>query len=240
MRFDKTILTLLLIFICSKAFSIEEKVVSDTTKHTVKFRHKKHMNWPHPMYKLPDSMKYYNDCVFTHTYTPSQRLKKYPFNKAVKILVVSYNGIGAPNLILIGKDTARKSPKIRWPLFVFHADTLDLSSVYEHKQLTPSQIKRLTYLTFNTKIRHHFDTDKYIAGPWEALDFPTNALVFYDKKGKVFDYIRMRFDVGLYDSKTNHADVGCKCNQKNELIKQLFIEAGIKFGTITDDSMQFN
>src|ERR1700694_2119122 len=81
---------------------------TDTVKLVVK-KHpvKHHLRADRPKPWLTDNEFHYLDCVFTHKYSIAQRLRKYPFSKAVKILAISYNGGMEPNVdVVIGGDTA--------------------------------------------------------------------------------------------------------------------------------------
>ncbi|MBS1526778.1 MAG: hypothetical protein JST19_14060 [Bacteroidetes bacterium] len=186
---------------------------------------------------LPDSLLYYNDCVFTHRYTVIQRLGKYPFNKAVKILAISYNGEPDPNddVKTIGDTTTPRKEKPHG-LF-FHNDTLDLSNIFEIKQLTAEQVAKLTNIMFNTKAR----IPNYHPDPGRKCFEPRDALIFYDKKGKVFDYMEICFECMMYESKSNKLFLtSVYCNQQFDLIKKFLISLGIQFGTTTTDASKYN
>ncbi|HZX57642.1 MAG TPA: hypothetical protein VFE54_02920, partial [Mucilaginibacter sp.] len=150
----------------------------DTTKHVVKkhtIKHHLHADRPKPI--LPDDKLYYRDCVFTQRYSITQRLKKYPFSKAVKVLAVSYNG-GLPNPdVIIRKDTTKKPKTKPYGRLLIHNGILDTASVFELKQLTPKQINRLTNMMFNTDIRVHYNLYDY-ADPEYLCFEPRNAFVF--------------------------------------------------------------
>jgi len=236
MRFNKTILTLLLIFTCSKVFSIGENITSDTTKHTLKVHHKKHLNWPHPKYALPDSMKYYDDCVLTEKYSEVQLLQQYPFNKATKILAVSYQNGGEPNpdFRLYGK--VLKPTYKPYGLYVKNGK-LNPKSLFELKQFSKAQTVQLGNLLYNTTVKAHYDTSKY-AEPGSGCFFPRNAILFIDKNEKVFDYIEICYQCGGTDSKS-HKLFLFRCNQALDISKKLLTDIGIKFGTTTTNDALF-
>ncbi|HVW12808.1 MAG TPA: hypothetical protein VHB54_03250 [Mucilaginibacter sp.] len=233
----KIILTILLISVFVKAFGIEKTALKDTTKRIPNTHHKKHTNWARAIGQPPDSQPYYTDCVFTHQYTIAQRLRKYPFNKAAKILAISYDGSAEPNVdINIGDDTTKEVKRKPHGL-IFHSDTLDMSNLFEIKQLTPEEINRLTNIVFNTRVR----IPNYNPDPGTKCFEPRNALVFYNKEGKVFDYIEVCFECMNYESKSNKLFLtSAYCNQQFDLIKKFLTDIGIKFGTTTTDASKFN
>lgn len=237
MRFDKTILTLLLIFTCSKVFSIGNKITSDTTKHTLKVRHKKHLSWPKIKYPAPADKVYYQDCVFTHKYTAAQRLARYPYNRAVKILAVSYDGTGEPNDDIVIPDTI-KHVKRKPHGLIFKKNVLDTSNLFEIKHLSRSQINRLTNIMMNTQER--IPNDYASVNSPHACFNPRNAFIFIDKNGRAFDYMEVCFECNQIESKSYKIYFSSGCTQDLELIRKYLISLGIKFGTTMTDADKFN
>lgn len=202
---------------------------ADSIKHVVKKQiPKHHLHTDRPKSILPDDKLYYRDCVFTHRYSIAQRLKKYPFSKAVKVLAVSYNdGLPNPDVIITTKKL-KPNGRLRSDI---HNDTLDDKSLFEFKQLTSRQVNRLTNMIFNTDIKVHHNLDEYVAT--ESMCFePRNALVFIDKNGKVFDYVEICFQCKGTESKSRRIHIE-NCNQSLEMAKKFMIDLGIKFGTLT-------
>jgi hypothetical protein len=237
MRSVKIIFSFLLIFAFVRAFCTDKRIISDTTKNTVTTHHKKYSNQQRVRHVLPRNLLYYNDCVFTHRYTITQRLQKYPYNKAAKILAISYDGSGEPNIdVNIGDDTTKQVKRKSHGL-IFHSDTLDMSNLIEIKQLTPEEINRLTNIVFNTRVR----IPNYNPDPGRKCFEPRNALVFYNKEGKVFDYIEICFECMMYQSKSGKLFLtAAYCNQQFDLIKKFLLELGIQFGTVTTDASKYN
>jgi len=234
-----TIIILLLSGILN-AFGEYHNLLGDTTKHGVKKHYSKQLaHSPKPKNALPPDKLYYNDCVFIHKYSVAERLKKYPFLKAAQILAVSYDGSPEPNPdIQLGDDTPKTSKKRPHGLFVKNG-TLDYSSLFEVRKLTPNQINRLTNLMFNTDTKVHYDHNKY-ADPGFTCFEPRNALIFFDNKGKVFDYIEICFECERTESNSNKLILGIGCNQELDFAKKFFIDLGIKFGTTSKDDSGFN
>lgn len=232
MRLITIILSLFLCANISHAYCEKSILVIDTAIHVVKKQYRPRRSPP------PDKI-YYNDCVFTHRYTVAQRLRKYPFSKAAKILAVSYDGTAEPNAtpqIIINGDTIDavtqkklvKSKNKPHGLY-FKEDTLDYISLFEIKELTPEQINRLTNILYNTNAKIHND----YAYPAYSCFNPRNALVFFDKDGKVFDYVEVCFECKRIRSKSDKILFGSACNQGLDFVKKFLINLGIKYGTLT-------
>jgi hypothetical protein len=230
MRLVTIILPLFLLTGITNVYGIDYHLIVDTTKST-----KRHYSTPKIKHSTPPDKEYYNDCVFTNKYTIAQRLKRYPFSKAVKILAVSYDGTGEPNAeITINGDTLdamthKKYSEHRPHGLHFDNDTLDYVSLFEMKQLTPKQINRLTNIMYNTDNRVPND---YV-DPGHSCFNPRNALIFYDKNGKVFDYLEICFECDRIESKSDRIYFNSSCTQGLDLVKKFLIDVGIKYGTLT-------
>jgi hypothetical protein len=232
MRFVTIILSLFLCITSTYAFCNNHKILIDTLKkHT-----KSYSSLPHSKRTIPKDKLYYNDCLLTNKYTIAQRLKKYPFVRAWKILAVSYDGTSEPNLLVLANGdtinaaTNEKVINFRPHGLFFKNDTLDYKYLFETKQLTKSQINRLTNILFNTDVKIHND----YADPGYKCFEPRNALIFLDENGKVFDYIEICFTCEGTRSKSDRVYLG-PCNQKYDMVKKFFIDLGIKYGTITKE-----
>jgi hypothetical protein len=220
----------LFIISTSNAFCKDYTFKIDSIKH-----HKKYINAPKPKQITPPDKAYYNDCVFTNKYTINQRLKRYPFSKATKILVVSYDGTPEPNMeITTNGDTLdaithKKYSDHRPHGLHFNKDTLDYVSLFEIKQLTQRLINRLTNIMYNTD----YCVPNHYAHPSHSCFNPRNALIFYDKNGKVFDYLEICFECDQIKSKSDRIYFNSACTQGLDYVKKFLIDAGIKFGTLT-------
>lgn len=232
----------LCLFLCTtltRGLCGEYRLHIDTLKLATRKHHLKHSSSPKIRYPLPKDKIYYNDCVFTHKYTIAQRLKKYPFSNAAKVLAVSYDGGPEPNYdININGDTINpltneKVVNFKRHGLLFKNDTLDYACSFELKQLTSKQVNRLTNVLFNTNIKIPNDS----ADPGHNCFNPRNAFIFFDKNGKVFDYIEICFECERTESKSGKIYLG-PCNQKFDMVKKFFIDLGIKYGTITKDYLK--
>ena len=232
----RLIALMLLLFFGSvtPAFCMEKIFRADTTRHVVQKHPIKHLRSDRPKHMLPDDKLYYLDCVFTHKYSITQRLKKYPFSRAAKILAISYNGGLPPNVdVIIGEDTTKKKKTKPYGLLI-HNGALDTSSVFELKKLTPKQVIRLTNMMFNTDIKVHYNINDY-ADPGYSCFQPRNAFLFIDTNGKVFDYVEICFECKKTESKSDKIHID-NCNQSLDMTKKFLTDLGIKFGTLTTNA----
>jgi len=235
MRLITIILSLFLLMNSTNAHCKNHNPTPDTLKTAVKKHHKKYRQWPKFGHSAPPDKLYYCDCVFTKKFTAVQRLKKYPFSKATKILAVSYDGSGDRNIeITIDGDTLDAMTHKNYRDFKSHGlqfkkGTLDTSNLFEVKQLTAKQINRLTDIMYNTDNRIPND---YL-DPGRKCFNPRNALIFYDKSGKVFDYLEICFECDMMESKSNRIHFHSECTQRFDLVKKFLINVGFKYGTLT-------
>lgn len=173
----------------------------------------------------------YDNCTFTYQYTIAQRLKKYPYSKAAKILAVSYLYYVEPNPPLF-PDTLHPTKTFTYKEkqqqkgLVIVKNKLDYSTLLEYKILNQEQINQLTNIIFNTDYQKKMGYNRSLIG---ACFQPRNSLIFFDKKGKVFDHIDICFHCHNYSSQSNKINIGEICNQKFDLLKKYFISSGIKY-----------
>lgn len=210
-----------LIALSKNAASAVTNTLKIDTIHAKTKAKRKILNLPLPG-RLPDGDPN-GDCIFVKKYSFAQRLKQYPFSKAVKVLAVSYDcaledTIGAPKR----PDTVFISD-----LHIKHG-RLNYSSLKEIKQLDAEEINKLTNIIYNTDYKKNMN----FVNPGYKCFSPRNALLFYNRNGKIFDYIEICFECEVYQSLSEKLDIGTLCNQKFDMVKQVFIDAGIKYGTL--------
>jgi hypothetical protein len=99
----------------------------------------------------------------------------------------------------------------------------------EVKQLTQKQINNLTNIVYNTDYKV---IDVFNAADGSGCFNPRNALIFYDKRGKIFDYMEICFECHDFYSKSGRFEIGTLCNQKYDLLRKFFIAVGVKRGTL--------
>jgi len=230
MRFVTIIWSLFILASITNVYGLDCRLMVDTIKSQ-----KNHHIRTKVKYPAPPDKAYYNDCVFTNKFTISQRLKKYPFSKAIKILAVSYDGTPEFNEdITTNGDTLDPMTHKKYSRHKIHGlhfdkDTLNYVSLFEMKLLSPKQTNRLTNILYNT--------DHRVPNNFSSLGYscfnPRNALIFYDKNGKVFDYLEICFECNKMRSKSGKIFFHSACTQNLDFIKEFLIDVGIKYGTLT-------
>jgi hypothetical protein len=134
-----------------------------------------------------------------HPISLDQRLKNYPFDKASKIKIVSYNLDFAKNK---GYEFAPPPPKTKEdsiklnefynrPKPIDFREIIDSQSekgIIESKTLNLEEISKISDIIFNT-------CNKYLITmvSQSGCFFPRNAIVFYDENDKVFEIIEICF-----------------------------------------------
>lgn len=188
------------------------------------------------------------NCVVKKRYTIKQRRRNYPFYKAVKILAVSYQC--CPRNIEVTVDTIPKlgdsvmaitkkakvdnkfnsmNPKDTTGLNVENG-VLNRSSLKEIKELSSTQIDELTELLYNTTTR----TGRHHPNPSHACFNPRDAFVFFDRNGKVFDFLEVCFECNAMQSLSDKIWFRFGCDDHLELLRKLFIRVGIQYGTLKE------
>ncbi len=142
----------------------------------------------------------------THkTYTSfSKRLKNYPFNKVAQIKLVSFEGFQIPKI----------------------GDSICMGKMSEIKTLTLLQIDSLTDLFYNVG----FGGTILLIKDIQCYD-PRNAILFLDNTGNTFAYIEICFGCQHTLMSDDRIDIGDICDQKFDMIRKIFSNAGINYGT---------
>lgn len=135
-----------------------------------------------------------------------QRIKNYPFNKASKIKIVSYN------LDFVKNKSYEPSPpppktkddSIQLKEFYNRPKPIDFREILENqsekeiiesKTLNLEEISKISHIIFNTCEKY------YIAMRSQSgCFFPRNAIVFYDENDNVFEIIEICFQCGNLES----------------------------------------
>ncbi|MEZ2338240.1 hypothetical protein AB6735_21505 [Mucilaginibacter sp. RCC_168] len=229
------LLLVVFLLICLSGYAESKELICG--RDTIKRYHKKILSKPLTLKQLQILNKrhkpWFDDCTFTDQYTVEQRLKKYPFSGAYKILAVSYRGGAEPNTE-ISFDTLKpvqklshKELQLRNGLVIIK-DSLDYSTVIETKTLTKNQIIRLTNIIYNTDFKKIDRANLMGRG---ACFEPRNSFIFLNKNGKVVHRLDICFHCHNYESDTNKLDIGTVCSQKYDILRKFFISIGVIYGT---------
>ncbi len=137
------------------------------------------------------------------------RIKNYPFNKASKIKIVSYNLKFAKQtsfeLIPIPRtkeDSIKVRELVNRPKSIDFRDILEAQSenvVEQSKTLNLNEISKLTHILFNTCNKYHI-----IERSQSGCFFPRNAIIFYDENDKIFEIMEICFQCGGIETFPSH------------------------------------
>ena len=170
-------------------------------------------------YKFPterdDSIATENyKCIYRNIYSLQQRMQFYPFNKANKILLISYD-----DTTVTQNTTPVKNRK------------LDITQVRESLVLNDLQIDSLTKILYNVGVK---STDYWfqLADPGLKCYNPRNSVIFLDGKGRVIDYIEICFECHQDRLSSKRIKNWASCESKFELLQDYFYWTGLKIGTI--------
>ena len=152
-------------------------------------------------------------CIDRFNLTPEQRLKKYPFNRARQIKLVSFSQKEYTSECILASVPIKN-------------DTLSMSSVKGIAKLTKSQIDKLTDILFNVGLKENLYT--FSVSTAVGID---GGIIFMDSKNKIFEYINICFDCQEIEVRTSKVrkSIGLPCIQKMGMLKFFFIESGLTF-----------
>lgn len=213
----KLTLPLIIVFLLSTGISSGQNVLSKSVQKKQRSIKKPKLSTFEE--EMQRHKKSYDDCVIVNKYSAKQRLMQYPFSKAGKVVAVSYPYEGLPDF---EDSTANSTPGLH-----IKNGILDTTSITENKELSRNQIDGLTNLLFNTFYRKKNSIHLEVHG---ACFYPRNAFLFYDDRGKIFDYLEICFECKGFYSAQGKLDLGILCNQKYELLRKFFMSIGIKNG----------
>jgi hypothetical protein len=196
--------------------------------------HKRKHYSPHVIY----INEKYLQCLRKNKYSPAQRLKFYPFNKAKQVKLVAFEDyLGAqPNVQITIGDTI-KTPnydsiwKARVP---FKKAGVDYSTFKEIKTLNKTQVDQLTDLLYNIG----YAGPKQVEPGSKCYD-PRNAILFIDSRGRTFAYIEICFECQEYRVSSKKLMLGEFCEQKLDRIKSFFKSAGVELGVTRTEYAKF-
>ena len=157
----------------------------------------------------------------------STRMKNYPFNKATKIQLISFNGYS-----YAGIDTSLKTlknmPNLRMPICLVPAN--------EVKILNMQQIDKLSSLFYN----YDYIKKPNIFGDIKCYE-PRNGILFLDNNDKVFALIEICFDCEKMHLSNPKIKIGSDVSSlKIALIKSFFKNIGIEYGVTKKFKEKFN
>ncbi|MFY0483296.1 hypothetical protein ACI6PS_11890 [Flavobacterium sp. PLA-1-15] len=162
-----------------------------------------------------------NNCVRNKDVKFEKLIKKYPFNKASKIQIVSF--VYENTIILDDKGEGIES--IQRDSLPRKGNWLDYENLKEYKDLELPSIKLLTDVLYN----YNYDRKKGLVNTMASCYMPRNAIVFLDKEDSIIEFLEICFDCSQVKvfKKDNFGEF---CQGKLDLIKNFFLMHGIKYG----------
>ncbi|WBV52897.1 hypothetical protein [Chryseobacterium gambrini] len=141
-----------------------------------------------------------------HPVSFGQRIKNYPFNKASKIKIVSYNlnfkkssgYLPPPPPPKTKEDSVQLNEFYHLPKSIDFREIIENQSekeIEESKTLNLEEISKLSHIIFNTCNKHVITMFSQ-----SGCFSPRNAIVFYDENDRIFEIIEICFECGNVES----------------------------------------
>lgn len=165
-----------------------------------------------------------HNCARNSDLSLQERLRKYPFNVAAQVRLISFEGEGVinikgnefifspsdPGLLTDGETEASKVQYLK---------------ASEIKNLTPVQIDTLTDILYNYGFAGPVRTGRTM----ECYS-PHHAVLFLDNTGKAVAFIEICFQCSETRESSGNISMGERCAQKFDMLKAFFKTAGIEQG----------
>ncbi|MEO6521745.1 MAG: hypothetical protein ABIN91_08705 [Mucilaginibacter sp.] len=201
------------------------------------FGQRKLPRWHEPTKAETELAEYNAQCVHRNKYSAAQRLRFYPFNKAVQVKLVAFYGLSDPNVQVFVDSVAQKAPKkINYWKYPFNGNETDTTQFIEVKLLNKVQVNKLTDILYNIDQRA---IDYNIIYNQYACYEPRNAIVFTNSKGKIFAHIEICFECRKISTRPEKMNIGGYCEGKLDLLKSYFASSGIIYGVDTAYTYKF-
>jgi hypothetical protein len=206
--------------------------LTDTTAHQKAKHIFKRKIVPHVTYPRESIKGYkpeFDNCAYTNQFSVVQRLKKYPFSVAAKILAISYVGSSRnPNMIIdsLGFPKTPQQPDTVAGIIIENS-RLKYENIKQSKTLTLDEIEKFTDIIFNYG---YSGMKNYLIVGFPNCFEPRNSIVFLDKNDKVIDHLDICFHCHRSESESGKIDEGINCNQKYEMLKAFFTSVGVPYG----------
>lgn len=156
-----------------------------------------------------------HNCIKKNVTELSDRLKIYPFSLSSQIQFVSFpQGVYLTDSDIFGEDSLIKIN-----------DEILYSKLNEIKTISYLEVDKLTDIFYNYGFRGKIYTMS-LAGCYN----PRNAILFLDNKGKIIEFIEICFECQRVSKSSDKVSLGEMCDQKLDMLFELFKEAGIEYG----------
>ncbi|MES2062149.1 MAG: hypothetical protein V4456_09535 [Bacteroidota bacterium] len=148
------------------------------------------------------------ECLFANKYSKTERRNMYPFKKAVKVMLVSFDESG----LIPVKNKIINKQRVAEQAVLDDVQTDSLTSILYNVGYTPVQQKLLSM------------------GQANCYE-PRNGILFIDMAGRAFEYIEICFACHRTETSSKKVLEGEYCSTKFNLLRTFFVNAGIRYGT---------
>ena len=170
-------------------------------------------------------------CIRKRNLSFKNRILNFPFNLSSQIILVSYKtkfDIKSEDSIQF--DTEGMQFQKLLNSIKINQDTIIKNEFLEAIVLNLIQTEKLTDVFFN----YGFKSEHYTSSQTKCYD-PKNAIIFIDKDNSVIAFIEVCFACNRIRTSNEKVNFGEYCEQKYDLVKQVFNESGIKYGITERD-----
>lgn len=175
-----------------------------------------------------------SQCVRIKNFSVEERNQNYPFNKASRIIFVSFKS----DENKLPRSKRKKgydegtAPYVAGEIMQTYFDMIkkrpskvNLNYFEEKVELSENQKNELTELIYN------FGNNHKNAVMWAAKCYmPRNAILFFDDNDKLFEFVEICFECSRYRTSDDDVHLNNNCAEKLYLLKEQFAKAGIKYG----------
>lgn len=181
----------------------------------------KHKRRPPP----PPGLHFFDGCKCKdfNRYCPEERNAFFPFNKAEKIVLISFLSWGDSTRAVLGGNYA-----------LFNKDTLGYKKVRDLKQLNQAETDEFSGMMFNVFHTNYFEKRRKIvclSSPAYACYEPRNAAIFLDKRDSIVAKIEICFHCNLAVTIPVNMSLN-NCDNELSLYQDFFLKSGIDWGAL--------
>ncbi len=153
----------------------------------------------------------------------------HPFRRALRMVLISYldeEELQNPQPRIIG-EIPTDTTSYRY------SDTLNREKIVEAVELNLAGVDSLSALLFNYMPAYmlHPLPPVYATGVSGTCFIPRNAVLFYNRRGKLVESLDVCFECGSFKDGWEALPVGFPCDDKIELLRAFFVQRGIRYGT---------
>ena|SRR6218665_1884798 len=140
-----------------------------------------------------------------------ERLRKYPFNEAVEVKIISFERNQNP----------------------LKGDSLNPDFISESVTLKADQINELTNILYNFNFS---DINRTQSDLIHECYIPRHAVLFYNSNGEMYTYMEYCFECHGNKAGNSKTEMGVFCMGKYDLLKSFFAKNGItRFGLVEEE-----